>query len=183
VIWHDATLPDVRALAELPAAEVPGWVPSLEAVLDACSGMTCVNVEVKNWPHDPDFDPDEILAEVVVAALDGRPDRDRVLVSSFHLPTIDRVHALAPDLATGWLRMNLVDLDAELDLLVERKHRAVHPHAVFVDQELVDAAHDRGLQVVTWTVDDPDHLRRLAAMGVDAAITNDPAAALAAIGR
>jgi glycerophosphoryl diester phosphodiesterase len=183
VIRHDPTLPDGRALAELSAAEVPAWVPSLETALDACSGMDCVNIEIKNWPDDPDFDPEDTLAEVVVATLAGRSDRDRSLVSSFHLPTIDRVRALAPDLATGWLRLNLVDVEGELDRIVERGHRAVHPHAVFVEPALVDAAHQRGLLVVTWTVDDPDHLRRLEAMGVDAAITNDPATALAALGR
>jgi glycerophosphoryl diester phosphodiesterase len=183
VIRHDPTLPDGRALADLAAAEVPQWVPSLEAALDACSGMDCVNIEIKNWPDDTDFDPDDTLAEVVVATLAGRPDRDRALVSSFHLPTIERVHALAPDLATGWLRLNLADLHGDLDLVAGGGHRAVHPHAAFVDAALVDAAHDRGLLVVTWTVDDPDHLRRLEAMGVDVAITNDPATALAALGR
>jgi glycerophosphoryl diester phosphodiesterase len=183
VIRHDATLPDGRALADLAAAEVPDWVPTLDAALDACSGMDCVNIEIKNWPDDPDFDPDETLAEVVVTALAGRPHRDRALVSSFHLPTIERVHDLAPDLATGWLRLNLVDLEGELDRVATGGHRAVHPHAVFVDQALVDAAHERGLLVVTWTVDDPDHLRQLEAMGVDAAITNDPATALSALGR
>src|SRR3546814_3196986 len=51
------------------------------------------------------FDPTEQVAEAVVALLAERGELDdgRILVSSFHLPTIDRVHELAPDLATAWL--------------------------------------------------------------------------------
>ena len=64
-----------------------------------------MNIEIKNWPDDRDFDPTERLADAVVDRLRHRGELDdgRALVSSFHLPTIDRVHELAPELATGWL--------------------------------------------------------------------------------
>ena len=43
--------------------------------------------------------------------------------------------------------------------------------------ELVDAAHAAGLAIYTWTVDEPDDIKRLADLGVDAIITNDIATA------
>lgn len=182
-VHHDAHLPDGRALTSLVAADLPDWVPDLASALDVCSGMACVNVEIKNLPGDPDFGPDEALAEAVVSILGARPDRSRVLVSSFHLPTIERVRALDSSLATGWLRLEVRDLASELDLLAAGGHRAIHPHAACCTPELLDAAHERALAVYTWTVDDAEQIRRFAAMGVDAVITNDPAAALAALGR
>ena len=41
------------------------------------------------------------------------------------------------------------------------------------------AAH--GVRAQAWTVDDPAEVRRLAALGVDSIIANDPAAAMAAL--
>jgi glycerophosphoryl diester phosphodiesterase len=48
-----------------------------------------------------------------------------------------------------------------------------------VTAELVDLVHRRGLQLNTWTVDDPARMRALAEMGVDTIITNRPDVAVA----
>ena len=50
-----------------------------------------------------------------------------------------------------------------------------------VDQALVDMAHDAEIQVMTWTVDDPDLIVALAGMGVDGIVTNVPDVALDAL--
>ena len=80
-------------------------MPDLAAALDACAGLGTVNVEIKNWPADVDFDPSLAVVDRVVDALLARPATERAafLVSGFHLPTVDRVRAPAPELATGWL--------------------------------------------------------------------------------
>ncbi len=44
-------------------------------------------------------------------------------------------------------------------------------------------AHERGLEVNVWTVNDPTEIARLAAAGIDALITDVPDVALQAIGR
>jgi glycerophosphoryl diester phosphodiesterase len=53
----------------------------------------------------------------------------------------------------------------------------LHPWGPTVDAELVRSCHDAGLRVNTWTVDEPDWMRRLAEMGIDGIVTNDPALA------
>ena len=44
--------------------------------------------------------------------------------------------------------------------------------------ELVEATHAAGLDLVTWTVNDPARMLELAAWGVDVIITDDPALAV-----
>ena len=66
---------------------------------------------------------------------------------------------------------------------MEHGHGALHPHHAFVSPDLVTACHGAGVALNTWTVDDPERIRWLAELGVDAVIVNDPAAALSALGR
>ena len=64
-------------------------------------------------------------------------------------------------------------------------HDAVHPFFGVLNEdhaaEVVAAARDRGLGVNPWTVNDPDEIVRLARAGVHAVITDEPAAARAAL--
>ena len=184
-VHHDDTLPDGTAIVDTAFEALPGSVPDLAGALDACAPLGVVNVEIKNWPDDRDFDRTERVARAVVDLLSERGELDdgRIRVSSFHLPTIDRVRELAPTLATGWL---LGMVEAPHDLVAraeEHGHQAVHPHHVFVNEDLVRVAHDAGLAVNAWTCDEPERIRWLASLGVDAVITNTPAVALEALGR
>ena len=54
----------------------------------------------------------------------------------------------------------------------------VAPEKALVTPARVRTAHDAGLQVVAWTANTPEEWDRLAAAGVDAIITDDPAALL-----
>lgn len=184
-LCHDEVLPDGRAVVDVQEAELPPAVPILARALDVCRPLAVVNVEIKNWPGDRDFDPGEQVAADVVGLVQARDELadGRILVSSFHLPTIDRVRELAPGLATGWLLGVVDDLGPLIDRAAAGGHTAVHPHHAFVDADLVARAHDAGLAVNTWTCDDPDRIRWLADLGVDAVITNVPDVALEALGR
>lgn len=184
-VHHDDALADGRVIVELSRTDLPVDVPVLADSLDVCASLAVVNIEIKNWPDDRDFDPTEQLAADVVALLEARDELDdgRNLVSCFHLPTVDRVRELAPGLATAWL-LGMVDDPARLiERAAAHGHVAVHPHHLFVNEDFVRRAHDAGLAVNTWTCDEPDRIRWLADLGVDAVVTNVPDVALAAVGR
>jgi glycerophosphoryl diester phosphodiesterase len=181
-VCHDDVLPDGTVLVETPFADLDGVI-DLATVLDVCAPLAVVNIEIKNWPEDRDFDPTARLADSVVELLAERSELadGRALVSCFHLPTIDRVRELAPELATGWL-LGLVEDPARLIAkAAERGHDAVHPHHVFVNEEFVATAHAAGLAVNAWTCNDPDRIQWLAEQGVDAVITDVPDVARAAL--
>jgi len=58
---------------------------------------------------------------------------------------------------------------------------AMHPHWSQVTQDFAAWAQSKNLQINTWTVDDPVEARRLAALGVNAMITNQPDVILRAL--
>jgi len=182
---HDDTLADGTVVVETAFADLPPAIPDLAQALDVCRPLAVVNIEIKNWPDDKDFDPTEQLVARVVELLETRGELDdgRNLISCFHLPTVDRVHELAPALGTAWL-VGMVDEPARLiDRAAEHGHVAIHPHHAFVNEDFVTRAHEAGLAVNTWTCDDPDRIRWLADVGVDAVVTNVPDVALRALGR
>lgn len=187
-VHHDPTLDDGRRLLDLAAGELPDGIVTLPAVLDACDGLALVNVEIKNWPLDNDFDESLGVVDSVVEALAARSaaERERYVVSCFHLPTVDRARELAPDLVTAWL-VAVVGPDDGAQVIAEaldHGHRALHPHHALVTQALVERAHDEELAVNAWTCNEPDRIRWLAnEAGVDGIVTDVPDVALAALGR
>ncbi|MGH7932922.1 MAG: glycerophosphodiester phosphodiesterase, partial [Candidatus Binataceae bacterium] len=51
---------------------------------------------------------------------------------------------------------------------------AINPRADVVSEDLCAAAHQRNINVYTWTVDKPAMMGRLIAWGVDGIMTNYP---------
>lgn len=177
-VWHDPTLTDGRVLANLGWEQLRDGVDDLGAVLDACAGLELVNVEIKNWPADEDFDGTLAIADAVVAALALRSpaERERFVVSCFHPATVDRVREVAqeraPELRTGWLMWGIEDVEDVVATAVENGYAALHPFFTAVTADLVEQAHAAGLTVNCWTCNDMEEVRRLADIGTDAIITD-----------
>ena len=188
VVHHDALAPGLGLLAELPLATIRAArpdLPTLDEALDVCAGRV-VNVEIKNSPGDPDHDPAEVAADLVVGMLQARRRRDDVLVSSFSPATVERVHALDAAIPTALLTARTTELVALLELVHERGHRALNPrvHALVGGRAARLAARARalGLELYVWTVNEERQLRRLADAGVHAVITDVPDVARRVLG-
>ena len=178
VVHHDPLLPDGRVICRTAATQLPVHIPSLDAALDACAGMW-VNLEIKNDANEPDFDPDEHVAEQTMALLERRGEPHRWLISSFRIETVDRCHAIVPQIRTAWLTSVVPEGVAQL--LVDRGHVALHPWVHLLRREVVDECHAAGLQVNTWTCDDPARMHELIEWGIDGICTNVPDVALAVL--
>jgi glycerophosphoryl diester phosphodiesterase len=177
-VHHDARLPDGRVIVELSAAELPASVPDLVVALDACEPLG-VNVEIKNLPGDPDFDPACGLAQQVAAIVATRVQP--ILVSSFHAETLEVLRDIEPSIATALLTFALHEPERTVDAVAGAGHSALNPFDATVDAALVALCHDRGLGVNVWTVDDPGRIAELASLGVDGIVTNVPDVARAVL--
>jgi glycerophosphoryl diester phosphodiesterase len=180
---HTLTLAEVKRLdasgGRAPRQEIPTLAEALEAIAEA--GPVAVDLEIKNIPGEPAFDsPAEsvLVASLEVAA--GFPGW--LLVSSFNWITIERSRELAPDLPTGFLTIGAIDPHAALVYAVRHGHDFVLPQSTALLQAgrpFVDEAHEAGVSVGTWTVDDERDLATLFGWGVDAVASNDPTKAMA----
>ncbi len=198
VVHHDAEIPGSGLIHECRRDQLPQWVPTLEAALATCAGAV-VNVEIKNIPTDPGYDPAERVALDVAAAVlahgaalaeADEADADRsalwpahVVVSSFwpeSLAVVGRHDSAVP---LGLLVHPALDVLGALETATELGCVALHPHHTRVSAELVDRAHGLGLAVATWTVNSPEEIDAVIDAGVDVVITDSVTATLAHLGR
>jgi glycerophosphoryl diester phosphodiesterase len=178
-IHHDAHLGDGRLICELNSSELPEHVPFLSQALDACAGMW-VNIEIKNHPIDADYDATDTLAASIATHLAERGEDDRWLISAFNRATIDAMRTFRPQVRTAWLTEGVRPSDWERVArdLANSGHIALHPYVKHLEEGCVSSFHAAGLQVNSWTVDNPDDMRRIISWGIDGICTNVPDVAL-----
>ncbi|HUG86022.1 MAG TPA: glycerophosphodiester phosphodiesterase, partial [Euzebya sp.] len=99
-----------------------------------------------------------------------------LMISSFNPMVLLAVAERGLPHPVGLLTMS-ADLRGGIAVAQELGCGVICPHhsAAGLDAPGVRAAHDVGLAVLVWTVDQPDHATVLAHAGVDAICTNDPA--------
>jgi glycerophosphoryl diester phosphodiesterase len=196
VVSHERVLPEGEFISWLPADQLGlctlGEVFALVARRHA-DGVR-LNVETKfDVVHPDEVAPRERFAEVVVASVRRAGMVDRVSVQSFDWSVLDLVRAAEPGLAlnvltnTPYLEVGMpgaspwtagVDIDDFAGDVAAaaagRGYTALSPSHTVVTPALVSAAHDAGLQVIPYTVDEQALMSALIDLGVDGLITNRP---------
>jgi len=183
--FHDDALDRVTdrvgVIAELDYDEVRGAlvdgrepIPLLEDLLGAWPDLY-VNIDPK---RDEVVDP---LADL----LERMGVVDRVCIGSFSDLRLARLRArLGPALCTSLgpidtarVKAACVEDGAPVDDLPAPclQVPAAVGETVLVDERFVEVAHDHGLQVHVWTIDDADQMRALLDLGVDGLMTDRPA--------
>lgn len=187
VLHHDADVGEMGPLVHHDFDTIRHTHPEIPTLGDALAvlGDLLINVEIKNWQFDPDFDPEHEMADVIARWVACHDLYDRVLITSFNPDTVAAVRRADVGITTGqlvtsgfaitpsstteiatagnlWLAANMVDVLAD------------PPGAVAACQEA-------GVQLLAWTVDDAAATVAMANAGVDVIVSNDPAATLATI--
>ncbi|PJF46013.1 MAG: hypothetical protein CUN48_15965 [Candidatus Thermofonsia Clade 3 bacterium] len=114
-------------------------------------------------------------SEGVAALIRKRNLYDQVIVSSFNPITLLKMRHLDPRIALGVL------YDASMPAFLRKiwagpplRPEAQHPHHTLIDAEFMAWARSLPAAVNTWTVNEVEEARRLAALGVDVIITDVP---------
>jgi glycerophosphoryl diester phosphodiesterase len=181
-----------KTLAAFPnQVAVPGThIPTFDEVLDlAPRGKFEFNVETKIFPSHPEITPSpEVFVQMIDDAVRRHNLQSRVILQSFDFRTLHAMRKLAPKIRLSALFgapkydpiMGITDNDKSFAHIAEVSGADIlSPDFSLVTPEEVAVAHKLGLQVAPYTANKPEDWKRLADAGVDAIITDDPAALLA----
>lgn len=108
----------------------------------------------------------------LVGALRVAGEAARAVVLSFDGSTLSAVRRLEPNLMTGLL-LDVRDPNC-VDRAVSVGARQLALHGRLITPELLAQARRRDIQVVAWTINQPNHMQALIETGVDGIITDYP---------
>ena len=150
-------------------------VPELGEVLREFPYLR-VNIEVKEAQPG--------IEEALLETIAGADAKDRVLVVSEIPDIMDRFRELSGGgISTGASRREIESFYVlnrlHLKSLLRPSYDALQVPVEYegwevVTPRFVEAAHNRGVRVDVWTIDDPEEMRRLLDLGVDVIMTNRP---------
>lgn len=182
-LWGGEKLPvAARSAAELARLDAGSWfdpklefagekLPTLAASLDVILPATFCLVERKAGD-----------AATLVKLLRERRAIPRVVVQAFDWKFLAECHKLEPKLVLGALGSKELR-PAQLDEIVAAGASAVGWKGDDLRQRDIEAIHARGLKVWVYTVNEPEHVRKLLAVRVDGIITDVPATIKAVLGQ
>jgi glycerophosphoryl diester phosphodiesterase len=181
-----------RTLAEVRQLDAGAWftgngdapyrgrqvrVPTLTEALDALPPAALVDVEVKF--RGVGEDGPARVAELLAETLAGRPDHDRIMVSSFSRKLVAAAVPLLEGVRVGLVASALLPLGRSVraaeacgcSLLAVQTAAYFGPLA----RAACSRARAAGLLLAAWTVDEPETARRLVDLGVEVIVTDRPA--------
>ncbi len=187
VLFHDSTLERTTGakgkvgdftLAELKKLDAGKWksprfagerIPTLEEVLRLVDGHLRLVIEIKE---------EAIAPQVLETIRKVGVEPDRLVVFSFHRRAVEEMGQLEPLVPTAWLQGDLPFGPEHWRSRIREARQArvsiVGLARTQVDPEFVRLAHESGLMVFVWTVNEPADMRYLIEIGVDAIITDRP---------
>jgi glycerophosphoryl diester phosphodiesterase len=150
-------------------------IPTLDEVLVAFP-ETPLNVEIKQ--REPD------IVAAVIGSLERHQATERVLLAAAEDDIMARVRAAAPPTLTGFSMGEAVEFYGRCQSGDFDGYRAPgfalqvphhHEDVEVVNAAFVDRAHDVGLEVHVWTIDDEAEMHELLDLGVDGLMSDFPA--------
>jgi glycerophosphoryl diester phosphodiesterase len=170
--WFNERWPD-RARPEFADLRIP----TLQAVLERYTGSARFYIETKSPRTAPGME-DELVRLIRHHGLLENADDElpTVIVQSFSVASLRKLHALEPRLALVRLfgRHHTAFTLRRLLPRVARYAFGIGPSQADTNERLVRAAHASGLAVHPWTVNDPARMRRFERIGVDGIFTDFP---------
>ena len=145
-------------------------IPTLTEVLAALDIDVNVEIKINDTSGCPASDKAKLAADVV-AAIEADTKKRSIVVSSFNMATLDEVEKISPETYLGLITFS----NNQVQEAKDHGFDAINLMGGATKEETVDAAHEAGLDINVWTVNEPELMATLLDYGVDMMITDVPA--------
>ncbi|MEX0272952.1 MAG: glycerophosphodiester phosphodiesterase [Flavobacteriaceae bacterium] len=142
-------------------------IPMLQDVLKLVDNQVALNIELKGGNT---ADPVNHIVDYYVQKRGW--SWDNVIISSFNWDELREMRRINPNVAIAVLTEE--DPLGAIPVAEELNAVAINPNFGDLDQEVVNAIHEKGFKVFTWTVNEPNDITEMKRFGVDGIFTNFP---------
>ncbi|MCJ8210568.1 glycerophosphodiester phosphodiesterase [Mucilaginibacter sp. RS28] len=162
--------------------KVDTYVPKLEELIDSAETYAKqhhlrqprYNIETKTSPEGDNIlhpAPEEFV-RLLMKVIREKHIASRTIIQSFDPRTLEIIHQQYPDMKTALLTSNL-GVKQNLATLTF-KPTIWSPNYKSVKEADVQLCHQKGIQIIPWTVNNPEEIQKLKAWGVDGIISDYP---------
>jgi len=172
--WLDRTTNGTGRVVDTPFSEISKLdagdgqqVLNLQQVLKLIGTQTQINLELKHT-----FGLDKLVSTLEQNVADGIIEREQLLISSFDHHQLKWLKQNLP-----WVKIGALTASIPLNYayFAENLHAySVHLDKNFINHEFVADAKQRGLKVMTYTVDKQQDIEEMQNLGVDGIFSNYP---------
>jgi len=177
-------------------------IPTFKEVIDlfkkSCGPSTRLFVEIKTSPEEPNMTPPpELVSDSVIKMLRAEGIAERTWIPSFDWRNLVYIQKIAPEVTPVYLTVDLpkltnlkpnqpgaspwlagIDIDdfngSAPQAVKAAGGRVWSPYIKNLTPESLAEARKLGLKVSVWTPDNPDDMKKMIEMKVDAITTNRP---------
>ena len=154
-------------------------VPTLDEVFEAIGPRCVINVELTNYTTPRDGLVDKVCEVVKRHAL-----QSRILFSSFFGSNLKRAAQFLPEVPRGLLALDgWIGAWARSFGFMFGEYQALHPYITDANAPQISRVHQLKRRIHVWTANTAEEITRLKNWGVDGIFTDDPQAAVRALGR
>jgi glycerophosphoryl diester phosphodiesterase len=139
-------------------------IVKLADVLEEVKGRVKINIELKPTGHELG------MAQKVIALVNQYDMKDSVVIASMNEKIIKEVDKIDSSFYTVY---NMAIAEGDITKLDFADAYSVE--VSYINQNMVNAVHNAGKEIYVWTVNSPDTMRKVADLGVDNIITDNPA--------
>ena len=148
-------------------------INTLSEILTLVNRRALINIELKRTKAA------EPVAKLIKEFVGNKKWKyEDFLVSSFNKRALKKFHDLCSNVKLGWI-FYIDNFEPKMQFKPELSSKgpplySLHPNFKLVDKNFVEQAHNKGLKVFVWTVNNTEDIKEMISYGVDGIISDYP---------
>lgn len=159
----------------VPGERIPTFLELIDLIKTYKNKNILMNVEIKT---EKSLDTDSEVynfCKVLVDIIHKYNISNNVIIQSFDTRALQYVKEIDPNIKTSYLLENKLDtIDNIIKISKKLGVEIISPDFNLIDKNFVKKMQDNGFEVLVWTVNDKDDVKKVIEYGVDGIISDDP---------
>lgn len=160
----------------VPNEKIPTFIELINLIQNNYKNKNIqMNIEIKTEKKIDSDDEVYYFSKKLIDILHNYNITNNVIIQSFDVRALQYVKQIDPTIKTSYLLEDKLDsIDNIIKISNSLGVKIISPDFHLIDKNFVKKMQENGLEVLVWTIDTIDDLKKVIDYGVDGVISNDP---------